>query len=107
MTTEQLLIASNVYESRKAILQKSFAHLLASQEAFMKSLKLLKLAEVERIILNSQNGWKLHPLVTEQSQQRWTQKARIAKDWSKRQYKRGNDLMLDFLTSNVTLDKLF
>jgi len=107
MTIENLLIASNAFEGRKTNLTKALNCVKASQKAYARFLRLSQLAKEENSILNSAIGYRIHPLVTVRSKNDWERKATIAKRWSERQFKKADDLMTEFLTGHVSIEKLF
>lgn len=98
LTTEQLLITSNAFETKKNALTKALNYIKASQQAYKRSIELYNLAKKENGILHSLDGHRLHPLVTFSTKNTWERKSDIAKRWSDRQFKQAVNFTTQFFT---------
>lgn len=106
MTIEHLLNVSNAFEGRKVLLTRALIYIKASQQSYARFIQLQRLALEEKEKLESLQSYRLYPLATPISQKELERKAVIAKKWSERLFKKGNDMMFQFLMEQA-YNKLF
>lgn len=107
MTTDELLIASNAFESKKAALRKISECVAQSQIFYQWFITLSDIAYHEDKVLHSKDGYRTNPLVTFASQKNFERKADIARRWSERKMKQSNALMIEYLSSQIKIENLF
>jgi len=106
MTIEHLLTVSHAFEGRKVMLTRALIYMKASQQSYARYLQLNKLVCEQREQLASLQSYRLYPLVNQYTINGLERKAAIAKKWSERLFKKGNDLMFTFLMDQ-SYNKLF